>query len=87
MIKESRTPRRGNRQTAGKGFYHAPLWEHLAYGIGTALATAGPVVVGMDMTTWMEIFMGINAIALTVICVTGAWFSLRGTNSVSRRAH
>jgi len=61
------------------------LGENLAYGLGTLLIAVGPVLAGMDMITWMAIYMGINAAILIGICLFGVWDSLGIGRSSSRR--
>ncbi len=61
------------------------LGEHLAYGLGTLLLAVGPVLAGMDMITWMAIYMGINAAVLIGICLLGIRYSLGGGQTRSRR--
>ncbi len=64
--------------------WRSTLGEHFAYGAGTLLIAAGPVLAGMEMITWMAIFMGINALALIAICLFGIWNSLHGNRSRAR---
>ncbi len=63
----------------------SPLLEHILFGGGTLLSAIGPVVAGLDMVTWMAIFMGINAVALVILCLLGAWSSVTGSRTASRR--
>lgn len=60
-------------------------WENLAYGAGTFLLAAGPVLAGVDMMEWMTIFLGINVAILMIACLLAIWKNLTGTLPTSRR--
>ncbi len=89
MSSTKRTTRRkeprGEEQKRDSCAYGAPMWEHLAYGAGTALVAVGPALAGMEMITWMAVFMGINAVVLVALCLAGAWYTLQGAPPTSRR--
>ncbi len=83
--KPDTTPPSQANSTDNSRFHLSPLWERLIYGGGTLLITAGPVLAGVNMVTWMAVFMGINAAVLVVLCLLGAWKSLSGPAPSSRR--
>ncbi|MFT4607025.1 MAG: hypothetical protein ACI9YO_002290 [Gammaproteobacteria bacterium] len=66
-------------------FDRSSLMESLAYGIGTLIASVGPVLMGMGIMTWLVIFVGIDMGILIICCLLGAWKSLRAPTRKLRR--
>ncbi len=83
-MKPSKSDTTANRAKNSR-FHLSPLWERIIFGGGTLLVTVGPVLAGVDMVTWMAVFMGINAAVLIALCLAGAWRALTGPTPSSRQ--
>ena len=57
-------------------FDRSSLMQSLAYGIGTLIASIGPVLMGTGIMTWLVIFVGLDMGILIIFCLFGAWKSL-----------
>jgi 1,4-dihydroxy-2-naphthoate octaprenyltransferase len=60
--------------------------QSLAYGIGTLIASIGPVLMGTGIMTWLVIFVGIDMGLLIICCLFGAWKSLKAPTRRLQRA-
>jgi len=61
---------------ANAHFNLSKYWGNLLYGIGTLIVIMGPVLIGMEIMTWVTTFVGIDLGVLIICCLLGVWKSL-----------
>ncbi len=91
MILEPATPKNTlppshKNESSPSYFDYSSLMQSLAYGIGTLIASIGPVLMGTGIMTWLVIFVGIDMGLLIICCLFGAWKSLKEPTRRLQRA-
>ena len=81
------TPPSSDKSESGPSYFdYSSLIQSLAYGIGTLIASIGPVLMGTGIMTWLVIFVGIDMGLLIICCLFGAWKSLKAPTRRLRQA-
>jgi hypothetical protein len=77
-VQKNKTRAPSHKNESGPSYFdRSSLMQSLAYGIGTLIASIGPVLMGTGIMTWLVIFVGLDMGILIIFCLFGAWKSLR----------
>ncbi len=66
---------------------YGSIWEHLLYGVGIVVVAVGPLLLpGLTIKGWVTGFFGGVVVIYIILCLLGAWKSLKGYGRVQGRA-